>query len=383
MSGYTRLSCLVWEWHRLNQLAPTARLFWFALYTSPHGKRGVPALWHGSVVTMAEAARLPLDEAARSLDTLIDHDLAEYDPRSLVLRLTELPDAGEWPSNPCILEGWYKRFRMVPECGVRDAHVATIRWMLERGALEAAKNAGGRPSLKHEQVWASTFGTVQIPAARRRGVRRFADNNDTSTDVQPSLFRPSPELPRSDTESGSVDNSGSLRQSNKITVRETLSRGSGEGEGEGEGDLLLDSGSGGTAHAARRVLTLVPSPAFDAEDLAEDLATATAGRFPRLLTKTQRLALQRAIDTSGSALADPSVRAALREYVQRGTPGLDPPAEQQTPQERAIRSRGISPELVASPGWLALAIQRAVEWATEAAEKIAFAAECRRQLGHE
>ncbi len=231
MSGYTRLSCLLWEWEPWNQLEPITRLVWLALYTSPQAKRMVPALWHGSVPSMAEAARFPLDETASALDALIERELAEYDPRHRVLRLTSLPDPGEWPSNPEILKSWFKRFQMIPACGVRDAHVQTLRWMLERGALGSEKNIGGKPTHKHEEVWGRTFGTIPIPSPRKRGIRKLSDNNDTSTSVQPSLFH-------AQSERRSVDSSfsgSSTPNPNKITVRETLCRGSGEGEGEGEG----------------------------------------------------------------------------------------------------------------------------------------------------
>jgi len=392
MSGYTRLSCLFWEWSRLNQLSPTTRLLWLALYTSPTAKRGVPALWHGSVITMAEAARLPCDETARALDSLIDHDLAEYDPQSLVLRLTELPDAGEWPSAPAILDSWFKRFRMVPACGVRDAHVLTIRWILERGALEADKNHSGKPSLKHEEIWGRTFATIRVPSPRRRGVRRFGDNNDTSTDVQPGLFsaplRASREGLAATSDARSVDNSDTLHQSNKIIVRETHPSGSGEGEGEGEGVSGSgvgsgEGGSGGGNNVRKKgfVLTVVDGIGFDVDDLIDALAVASGGKFPRALPRESREALQAAIDSAARISRTPGALACLREYIARGMEGF--PKQALTADERSRPGGEIAPEVVAAPGWLALAIQHAVAWKQKVDEQVALAAAARKELGFE
>lgn len=279
MSGYTRISCLLWEWHRLNALSATTRLFWLALYTSAPAKRGVPALWHGSVVTMAEAARLPMDEAVRALDTLLDQELAEYDPKSLVLRLTELPDAGEWPSNPGILESWYKRFRMVPECGVRNAHVSTIRWLLERGALEASKNARGAPTAKHEQVWSETFGTVPIPPARKRGLRRHADNNDTGNDIQPSLFGASEVRVSESGGSAPLDLPDQIKSGTPTPWIQGPER-----EKEKEKEFLSFLGEGSRSSGAsdappveRPRLALVPPPPDHAAEIADLLADIAAG----------------------------------------------------------------------------------------------------------
>jgi hypothetical protein len=207
MSQFTRLGCLVWEWDPWTSLDPTSRVLWLALYTSSSAKRLVPGLWHGGINVMADASRLQSDDVLVSLDKMIEYEMAEYDPIARVLRLTKLPDAGEWPSNPNILFGWWGRFLTVPECAVRDAHVTTIRWILEQGSRIAAKNRTNKPTARHEEVWGETFGSVNIPSPRHRGARRLT-NSDTSTDVQAGLFSkpylPHETLPNPSSEASSL-----------------------------------------------------------------------------------------------------------------------------------------------------------------------------------
>jgi len=378
MSSFTRLSALVWEWPRLTALDFVARAFWVLLYTAPHARKGVPGIWHGSVSSMADAARMEIDEASRCVDLLIDKELVEYDPRHRVLRLMELHDAGEWPSNPNIMLSWWKRFQDVPECGVRDAHVQTIRWMLDRGARDAANNVSRKPTAKHEDIWAQTFGTVTIPVTRRRGVRRLADfYNDTSTEVQGGLFAvPIPsapsKLPPSDSEQpfqtdiNPQDDAGSVdcADLNKISTPETLSKGSGEGEGEGEGAISdlssLRGGSGeiSTAHT-RPVLTLVPPPPLPGAFTVADLDTVlrrTGSRWPHMLSQRDHDALEHAIGELGTMFDGPAVIELLREHIARG--GL----------------AGITPSEICRPGALSAAIEQAQARKRNADERAAMLA---------
>ncbi len=247
-------------------------MLWLALFTTAEAKRIVPGLWHGSMTSMAEAARMPIDVTVRALDSLLDHDMVEYDHKHRVLRLTKLPDAGEYPSSPTIVTSWWKRFRTVPACAVRDAHVATIRWILDQGALVAPKNRTGKPTAAHEEVWAETFATVQIPPPRRRGMRRLVDTvADTGTAVQPSLFGtaalPSGEGIQSPSELPSALPPGSDPEIKDLRDLDTLSRGYGEGEGVGAGAGVGDSffSSSGTG---------APDPGDP------DLGAAVRGRTP-------------------------------------------------------------------------------------------------------
>lgn len=278
MSNYTRLGAGLWDWQPWVSLDTVTRLFWLALYTSPEARRICPGLFHGSPTSMAEAARIPPGQALEALDVLLERDMVEYDAQRRVLRLCELPDAGEYPDNGFVIKGWWNKFRTVPSCHIRDAHVRTIRWIMERGASDK----GVSVSAHHERMWAETFGAVTIPAPRRRGVRRVADS-DTGTAAQPSLF------PTSHSGSGdgvypqvksqAVDNSASLRQSNEINIRETVSRRSGEGEGVG-----VDLGSADRSNEppdrthTPPVLKLVPP-----YTLQEALAALTeGGRYNKL-----------------------------------------------------------------------------------------------------
>ena len=105
------------------------------------------------------------------------------------------------------------------------------------------------------------------------------------------------------------------------------------------------------ASGKKPVLLLVPHPAFDADDLAETLWKATGGGFPQALTREQRVALGRAIDSIGDTALHPMALAGLGEYVAsltqlRGGAGM----------------AAISFEVVTSPGWISAAIKRGMEW---------------------
>lgn len=183
MSAFTRLSAALWYWEPWVSLPLPARMLWLGLYTSAAAKRAIPGLWHGGIHNMAEAASMQADDVVTALDQLLKADMVEYDAKLKVLRLCKLPDAGEYPSNGKVIRSWWTRFRTVPECPIRDAHVATIRWLLETGSSRAGKEI----SADHQRAWTETFSAVQIPSPRRRGVRQLSDS-DTSTSVQPSLF---------------------------------------------------------------------------------------------------------------------------------------------------------------------------------------------------
>lgn len=246
MSNYTRLGGNLWDWQPWVTLDnASARLLWLGLYTTPEARRICPGLWHGSPVAMAEAARMPLQDALTALDALLDREMVEFDPKTRVLRLCELPDAGEFPDNGNCLRGWWNKFRTVPQCAIRDAHIRTIRWIMDQGAADKRRAL----SHSHNEAWAETFGTVPAVAVRRRGVKTVTCS-DTSTPAQPSLFPTAPALTNAVpvtnerdsilSRSSPVDNSASLRQSNEIRYPETVSKRLGEGEGEGE--IWISSG---------------------------------------------------------------------------------------------------------------------------------------------
>ncbi len=231
MSAFTRLGSALWDWEPWTNRTPSTRLLWLALYTSGEAKRHVPGLWQGGLPSMADAARMTPDGVINSLDELLEHELVEYDPKTRVLRLCELPDPGEYPSNGKVIRGWWTKFQTVPDCAVRDAHVRTLQWILHEGA----KRSGKKVTPDHMEAWGATFSMITVPAPRRRGVRRLADS-DTSNAVQPSLFpsQASPLLLGNGIEATlarsypqdvaqAVDNSASLRQTNKISGPETVS----------------------------------------------------------------------------------------------------------------------------------------------------------------
>lgn len=311
MTAFTRLGAEIWTWEPWVSLrCPEAQLLWLALYTTAPARRNAPGLWQGGVPVMAEASNLLPDAVVTGLERLLAAELVEYDARFRVLRLCCLPDPGEFPANGNAIRSWWTRFNTVPECGVRDAHVATLRWILDEGARRGRKKV----TPHHEEAWTQTFAQIQIPASRRRGLRTLL-NSDTGTNVQPSLFPASPSGNGSSVAStphgaqGGVDNSGSLHQSNKNnspgTVTDTVSVTNGIPD---PGSRILDlSGEGEGGRGARPMLALVPS--FTAGEVLEALSQ---GHWDSAFDKSHQNALSALIpiwDADRMGLSDFAVLA--------------------------------------------------------------------------
>lgn len=350
MSLFTSIGTGIWLWEPFRRLerhtedivGRCAKLLWLALYTAPEAKAAVPGMFVGSVTTMAESAGLPVDATRTYLDRLLEDDLVEYDVERRVLRMTVLPDCGESPSNGRAIRGWWRRFQNVPECQVRDNHVTVLRWIIDEWCRRAQKTL----SKDHTEAWIATFGRLPIPAPRRRIPKHV------QTDLFTASGSPNPKINNLDT--------------NKSTTSVVLDP---DPDPDQDQDLLLPEegkprpGHGGPGEIAisgrKPVLTLVPHPAFDADDLAETLNRATGGSFPSALTREQRIALGRAIDAIGDRALHPNALALLGEYVAslhelRAATGM----------------ASVTLEIVTSPGWLAAAIGRGAQWQAQFGTKV-------------
>lgn len=190
MAGYTRVGDIT-RWLRLRDLSCETRWLWLALFTD--SSRVIPGLWRGGIGAMSDLANFDRHQTVRCLDQLLEHDLIEYDATHGVLRLTELPDAWEWPMNGSTLIAWWRRFLDVPACPVRDAHLKLVWWLIETATRDSTLRAGRKNEISADirETWEETFGQIPMPTKRRQGVKRLLDE-DTSTPVQPSLFAASP-----------------------------------------------------------------------------------------------------------------------------------------------------------------------------------------------
>jgi hypothetical protein len=307
VTAFTRLGSAIWDWEPFTNLSSDARVLWLALFTSGEAKRNVPGLWQGGIASMVDAARMERDAVVRALDDLLVDGMVEYDQVARVARLCQLPDAGEYPHNGNVVRSWWRRFNTVPVCLVRDAHVRTIRWLMEEGARQKGESL----TPNHLSAWETTFGRITIPEPRRRGVRRLADS-DTSTQIQPSLF-PSGALPselmppsmstallpdRDYTYAASpaVDNSVSLRQMNKIRYSETVSQTVGipdTGSRSPDLDLLPERGIGGGHDSGKPQLSVVQTYSTD-----EVVAVLRTGMWDPMFDETHQDALSARVDQS-------------------------------------------------------------------------------------
>lgn len=246
---FTMLGNEVFTWERLLPVKIVARYFWIALYTSV--RRVLPGLWVGGLPTLGDAAKMQPDDVIVALDNLLEHELVEYDRKREVLRLTEFPDRTYRPDNGRAIKGLYNRFRCVPDCDIRNAHVETLKWLLDDPTRPVKDD--------HARAWSETFGLVTVPPPRKRGVRRLLDS-DTSNPFQVSLFAsPSEKVihpPKPDTHTD--------------THRSKIY------------DLRSSSSDLGESKPRANTLALVPLPEdlpFSVPEMLEAVAAESAGRF--------------------------------------------------------------------------------------------------------
>ena len=161
---FTKVGGDAMNWERLRPVSIVGRYLYWGLYVSH--RRSIIGLWNAGLPTIADAAKMTPDDTLTALDDLLEHELAEFDRHREVLRLTELPDRCERPQNPSHLQSMWTRFRAVPSCQVRDAHVRTIEWLI------TGNDRADPPKPSMVERWAETFGTLSVPPPRKRGVRR-------------------------------------------------------------------------------------------------------------------------------------------------------------------------------------------------------------------
>lgn len=289
---YTAIGSLLHRWKPLRALmhAPddllgnAAKHLWLQLYTIPEAKSGLPGLLAVSINGIAEATGNAPELVRSLLDRLIEHELIEYDIAESVLRFTQLPDTLEYPHNANVIKGWWRRYRNIPNCPIKAAHVVTLRWLLD----ERTRETGKAPPEWLVSSWADTFGTISVPAPRRRGVRRLQMNLfPESSDSGPE---PSGNGSAVMDEGRSVTKIASDPKPKEIKVRETVSEpfpngpeqdrdqvsvsSSGSGGGSGEGH---DTGN---ASSSRPHLALVPeSTPYGPEALLRTLERDSHGNF--------------------------------------------------------------------------------------------------------
>lgn len=389
MSGdFTRIGFLFFEWKPIRHLDPTALKVWLTLYI----RSIIPGLWIGDLPDLASQSFLSMEDSLRGLDQLLERDLIEFDRDHRVLRLTQLPDVGEWPSAPSILRSWWKTFnKKITACPVRDEHVTTLRWLMEEGAKHSENNKSKVPSQAHEEIWAETFATVRTPLSQRRGVRSFGEA-DMGSEIQPSLFsKASVSEPTFDV--GGTP--GGTPAPDPINSNRSGSEGyhlSGTGVGEGAGEGVFSSlspdpeeggGSGEGVAGGMPRLHLVPMPAepppvavegvamFNPETLVQTLRDGLGqpnGMKPTEAQGTQLLAL--CAELAADGIGEPDLLV-LAEWLRLG--GI-----------RMTHARAGKYQLLAwwlEPGILKRTVLTARDWKTEAEERRRDLALAREQAG--
>jgi len=265
-TAYIKVGGEVMNWKPLRVASDRARLFWLGLYISQ--RRTLPGLFVAGLPAIADIAKMKPDDSLAAMDELIaDRDLLEYDRDREVLRMTEFPDRCERPANGRHIRSWWTRFRGVPSCPVRDAHVRALQWLID--------DASHPPSADHVKAWEETFGTIKVPVHRHRGVRRLLDS-DTSTEIQPGLFqKPAESYP---TIPNQIPYAIRYTDTHRSTISDLGSEISSSGESNGRAESVKEE----QISLPRPQLGLVPLPAdlpFSIGDALTAVASESAGRF--------------------------------------------------------------------------------------------------------
>jgi len=199
------------------------------------------------------------------------------------VRFTQLPDALEYPPNPNVLRGWWRKFQVIPDCPIKNAHVTVLRWLLD----ERVRNTGKGLPEKMVDVWDQTFGTIAVPAPRRRGVRRlqmnlFPEASDPEVDrlgngspsvdeprfVSSAAFDPKPKEIKSPETVPEPFRNGRVQDQDQVSVSSLSGGGSGEGHDTG------------TSSSSRPHLAIVPeSTPYTAEQMLKTLERDAKMRF--------------------------------------------------------------------------------------------------------
>jgi hypothetical protein len=289
----------LWQWEMWNRFDDGSKVLWLGLYTTTQAKATPVGLWYGSISTMADATGQLGDAVRTHLDQMIDLRAVEYDQRNKVLRMLELPDFAEAPHNDRAIHGWWNRFKKLPPCRVRDAHVQLLQQLYEVGISTGKTTVMAGAMMA---AWQANFAKIIIPAPPVR-LQRLSDSN-TGTRSQPGLFDhgstqssddslpqllleavPTLKSPPEEKQEDQKIRSGSVSPTVDGTTRPTGNREQEAGDGKRvTGDMERMSGSGSSSSSspdqdpqvvaehdpARTRLELVPPPAqapFSVDDV--------------------------------------------------------------------------------------------------------------------
>lgn len=263
---HTQVGGEVANWPPLRAASLPARWLWLSLYISQ--RRVLPGLFVAGLPAIADITKMTPDDCLQGLDELIaDRDLLEYDREREVLRMTEFPDRFGRPANGRHIRSWWTRFRAVPACQIRDAHIRTLEWLLDDPVHP--------PTTDHVKAWTETFGTVPLPVHRHRGVRRLLDS-DTSTKVQPGLFQ-KPDEP-SATPPNPIPYAIRYTDTHRSTIYDPRSSPSSSGSSNAHAESLQQE----QISPPRPQFGLVPLPTdvpFSIVDALACIASGSDGRF--------------------------------------------------------------------------------------------------------
>jgi hypothetical protein len=254
--AYTRLGATVFDWAPYYERSMAARNIWLALYASPQSKKGIPGLFHGGVGALSEAARMGAGPAIEALRELCEAGLAAHDERNRVIRMTQLPDKLEKPSNGKVLKMFWNRWKDFPESELKYHHIATVHWLCE----ELLSNTMKR---EHWATWDMTFGTIPVD--------KWSSSVDKSLTVTGTVAG-TVRMPQQDLFSGTSDANLTVTDTVSLTVEEKHK------EQRAKSKVLVEGVEGGARPAPSAPRAALP-PSLTIEDILDALQRTAAHRI--------------------------------------------------------------------------------------------------------
>lgn len=141
----------MWDDDRFNALDPVAKLLWAYLLTGPHTVAWVPGIVQAGTASLAEAMRCSEKAIRAALADLRKAGLVDVDEPRRIVRLPNAP-AYNPPGNPNVMRGFHRRWRALPECPAKYAHLKSV------SVWESVFSA----------MYAETFGSESLPEAFRK-----------------------------------------------------------------------------------------------------------------------------------------------------------------------------------------------------------------------
>jgi len=131
-----------------------------------------PGLFLGGLTALADESGVGIVTAQNAIAEMVKQGIVQVDERRKLIRLTEMPDRGNRPSNGKCIYGWYRRWEELPNSPLKYRHIELLAWLCQPFTKD------------HEGAWAHTFGGEDIQPRFRVAM----EQGERDSSAQTSFF---------------------------------------------------------------------------------------------------------------------------------------------------------------------------------------------------